>query len=147
MNQDSYCQDLGLKWDQRFRLLGVDFDADLMDYTPNISSKIKEMQRVMDDWKHRFLSPLGRCTVAKTLLLSKVNHLAFVIPNMKLSILDKIEKLIYEFIWAGKPSVAREDTKQDWNKGGMETPDIRKSWKAFKLSWLRRRQRVPGWKY
>ena len=72
----------------------------------------------------RFLTPIGRCTVAKTILLAKINHLAFVFPKIKLK------------KWPDK--IRREDAKHQWGKGGMDMPDIRTSWRAFKTSWLRR---------
>ena len=38
----------------------------------------------------------------------------------------------------------RDDTKLDWSKGGMDFPDIKTSWKAFKFSWLRRMMTTKG---
>ena len=38
--------DLGLTWDQRFKLLGIDFDADTLDYNCNVKSKLEEIDKV-----------------------------------------------------------------------------------------------------
>ena len=83
--RDIFCPDLGLCWEQKFKLLGVNFNADTLCYKSNIEGKIKEMVAVMEDWKHRFLSPIGRCTVVKTLVLAKLNHLAFVVPKISVA--------------------------------------------------------------
>lgn len=38
--------------------------------------------------------------------------------------LKEIENLIYNFIWQGKEKVARQDSKQSENRGGLNFPDI-----------------------
>ena len=101
MNTPKLCHDLGLNWDQEFKLLGVTFNADTLDYSQNFENKIEEIKKITLDWRHRFLTPIGRLCIAKTLLLSKINHLAFVIPSLSSTMVKKLENLIYNFIWGG----------------------------------------------
>ena len=138
------CHDLDLDWNQKFKLLGVTFNADTLDYSENFNIKIEEMKSITLSWKYRFLSPLGRLCIAKTLLLSKVNHLAFVIPVLSKAMTKKIEDLIYSYIWGGADKVARVDAKLCWEKGGMNMPDVANSWASFKLSWFRRLMSSQG---
>ena len=114
------CPDIPISWDQKFRLLGVDINTDTLDYTPNLDEKLKEIDNVIGNWKHRFLTPLGRACVAKTLLLSKLNHLAFILPDINKNVIKKIETKLYEFIWGESAKVAKTDTKLEWMRGGDE---------------------------
>ena len=138
------CPELELDWGQKFKLLGVHFDADTLDYNSNLEAKLKEINSIINDWRHRFLTPIGRACIAKTLLLSKINHLAFVLPSLTKRKIREIENIIYRFIWKGSDKVARNDAKLKWGVGGLNLPDIENSWTAFKLSWFRRMQNSQG---
>ena len=132
------CPDISLKWSQEFELLGVKFDATLDKMDRNIEEKIIEMEKIMTHWKYRFLSPIGRVCIAKTLLLSKFSHIAFALPVLSKELIKKIEDKIYFFIWKGPDKVAREVAKKAESKGGLNFPDLLSSWRAFKISWFRR---------
>ena len=142
------CHDLGLKWDQQFKLLGVTLDGTLSNMDINYDLKLLEIRNTIMNWQYRFLTPLGRACVAKTLLLSKLSHLAFVIPSVNKHKLKLIENEIYQFIWKGADKVARTAAKQSESRGGLNFPDIVSSWKAFKFSWFRRlRNNDSSWKH
>ena len=132
------CPDLDLRWSQDFELLGIKFDGSLSKLEENIASKIIEIDKIISCWKYRFLSPLGRAVIAKTLLLSKINHIAFAVPTLNKNTIKTIEDKIYDFIWKGSDKVARADAKKNEKQGGLALPDILASWTAFKFSWLRR---------
>merc|ERR1712015_316351 len=140
MSMKKLCPDLGLQWEQEFKLLGVYFNATTLNYDVNFKMKVDEIIKVAKSWQYRLLTPIGRAVIAKTLMLSKINHLIFVLPNITKKRQQEIEALIFEFIWGGKgkDKVNRNDAKQDFKKGGLNFPDIEGSWKAFKFSWLRR---------
>ena len=118
------CGDLNLKWDQSFKLLGVSFDGLLENVQVNYDEKVAEIRKIMGTWTYRFVSPIGRACIAKTLLLSKLSHLAFSIPSISKTKLKSLESEIYAFIWKGKEKVARVDAKQPESRGGLDIPDI-----------------------
>ena len=132
------CRDLGLKYDQQFNLLGITFDGTLSNMEINFDKKILEIRTAIKKWKYRFLTPTGRACVAKTLLLSKMSHIAFVIPSLNKHKLKSIENEIYQFMWKGSDKVKRKDAKQSEILGGLNVPDVISSWKSFKISWFRR---------
>ena len=132
------CHDITLTWEQDFTLLGIQFNPSLSNMEVNFDLKLNEINKTINNWKHRFLSPLGRLTIVKTLLLSKIAHVAIVLPTVSNKIIKNLESLIYSFIWGKSPNVARDDAKKTEREGGLNMPDIDASWKAFKLSWLRR---------
>ena len=134
------CNEIKLKWEQDFVLLGINFNPSLENMESNLEKKLDEIESVMKSWKHRFLTPIGRCVIVKTLLLSKMSHIALVLPSLDKEIIKKIENKMYDFIWKGPDKVAREDAKKGELKGGLNMPDLLSNWQAFKLSWFRRLQ-------
>ena len=84
----------------------------------NYETKIKEMRYIMKSWQYRFITPIGRNCIVKTLLLSKLSHLSFVLPGLDRKKLKEIESEIYQFIWGGSEKVARLDAKQPQARGG-----------------------------
>ena len=127
------CNDIELKWSQDFELLGIKFNGDLSNLRFNIELKMRDIDRTINHWKYRFLSPLGRAVIAKSFLLSKINHIAFVIPTINRKMIKRLEDKIYQFIWGGNDLVAREDAKKNEIEGGLNLPDIHSKWCAFKI--------------
>ena len=140
MPQGNYklCPEIALAWNQSFKLLGINFDPTLKNMKENYNEKILEIEREIKNWKHRFLTPLGRLVIVKSLLLSKIAHVAIVLPSIENRKIKALEDMLYDFIWKGKNKVAREDSKRSIGNGGLGMPDIGISWQAFKISWLRR---------
>ena len=133
------CPDLNLKWVAKFTLLGIEFDSSLEEMKTNFSEKIEKMEKVLSNWSYRHLSPFGKVTVIKSLGLSKLSHIALVMPTPTKDMIKKIETIFYNFLWSKKSEkVRREDTKLPVKYGGLGMPDIAKFWTAFKFSWLRR---------
>ena len=81
-NRLNLCPDLSLDWAHKFKLLGVEFDNNLEEMNVNYELKLKEMKKILDCWMYRALTVYGKITVIKTLVLSKVSHLALVLPNL-----------------------------------------------------------------
>lgn len=76
-----------LNWGvNRFKLLGITFDTDLDKMlTLNFPDKLSTIKIKINYWNRRNLTPLGKITVIKSLLLSSLNHLFyhFLIPMIK----------------------------------------------------------------
>jgi len=107
------------------------------------------MTNLMNNWEYRFLTPYGRSCIAKTLVIPKLTHISLAIPSLNKQILIKLDNLIYKFIWKGQDKTARACAKMEEHRGGLNFPDIESSWKAFKISWLRRlyyTERAGSWK-
>ena len=136
---DNICTDLNLDWVQNFRLLGVDFDKNLENMAENYTNKVGEIKKVLNSWLHRSLSVYGKICVIKTLALPKLSHLALVLPSLSDKQIKELEKIIYNFMWNGKPDkVSRLHAKAPENMGGLGMVDIKHFWIALKFSWLRR---------
>ena len=125
---------------ENFSLLGLDFNVNL-NPMPEINYKkaMEKLKRSIAFWKKMSLTPIGKITVIKSLLLSKLNHffMSILLPNK--CFIKNIEKLLYGFLWDRKPEkINRGQLTQNHLNGGLNMPNIYKFVTALKITWLRR---------
>ena len=94
---------------------------------------------MINNWKKRILTPIGKICVLKTLVVPQLNHLFMSIPNPSDLFLKEINNLFYNFIWGGKTDkIKREILVKNYIEGGLKMIDIKKFMLALKSTWLRR---------
>lgn len=105
-----------------FSLLGIEFSVDLEKIVNlNYDIQIPKIKAMIQQWNRRILTPIGRVTVAKTLLYPKLNHLFISLPNPDKETLSFLSNLFYEFVWNSKiDKVKRQIITQDYLKGGLK---------------------------
>ena len=93
----------------------------------------------MQIWSKQILTPIGKITIIKSLIISKLNHLFLTIPSPKENIINQLVSKIYSFIWDNKPDkVKRQVLSQNCDMGGLKMLNIKMYIKGLKLSWIRR---------
>ena len=93
------CPALGLAWTDVFRLLGINFDNKLEKMEDNFSEPIVEVEALLESWRRRTTTPLGRLVVIKTLVLSKFTHFPVVLPNASGRFIAKLNGVLLKFVW------------------------------------------------
>jgi hypothetical protein len=74
-SSDTMCVKWGLEWGYpRFTLLGLHFSVNIdeiekLNYTP----KLKEIGNTLQIWFKQILTPIGKITIIKSLIISKLN--------------------------------------------------------------------------
>ena len=123
--------------ENKFSLLGLQFTVNLIQIPRiNFDIAIEKAKNELKSWKYRILSPIGKITVLKTLILPKFVHL-FSSIHTPHSILVEINKIFYNYLWAGKPDkIKRETTCKNYCVGGLKMVNIFNFEKALKLKWL-----------
>ena len=86
---------------------------------------IDDIRKVINNWQYRFLTPIGRNCIAKSLLIPKLAHLAIIIPSLNAARIKKVENIIFSFIWKGRDKCAQEVAKLPELKGLLNFPDIK----------------------
>ena len=123
----------------KFKLLGLEFSVNLAAIPEiNFNKAISKVNSIIALWKNRSLTPVGKITVVKTLLLPQFNHLfsSILTPTQ---ILDKINNIFFKFVWDGKPDKIRRSTMfMDTKVGGMRMVNIHMFEKSLKLEWIKR---------
>ena len=132
---------LKLDWTQiDFDILGIKFSCNL-DTIPeiNYSEKIKEIKKEINQWSKRILTPLGRITILKTLLIAKLNHLFIALPNPSNETIINLNRMFFRFIWQSPTDrIKREVLCQDFYKGGLKMVHLHSYINALKINWIRR---------
>ena len=129
-----------LNWGvDRFKLLGITFDTDLDKMlTLNFTDKISNIKTKINYWNRRSLTPIGRITVIKSLLLSSLNHLFISLPNPNEKLLKDLNELFFNFIWTGTTRIKKTVLCQEYCNGGLKMVNINAFIAALKTTWLRK---------
>ena len=97
------------------------------------------MLEEMNQWNKRDITPMGKITVIKTLLLSKFVNILICLPSPSLKLSKEINKLFYNFLWNEKPDqIKRIIAQQTFVKGGLDMIDFKLFDESLKISWIRR---------
>ena len=89
-----------LPWGKtNFKLYGIFFHINLDEIQRiDFTDKKQNIKSIIQLWKRRYLTPLGKITVIKTLLLPILNHLFISIPNPNDQIIKEINDVLFEFL-------------------------------------------------
>ena len=143
------CDDLDLVWTQEFTSLGIDYNIKYLNRITdlNLEGKLKEMEKLISVWKIRNLTLIGKITIIKTLLISKIIHILLSLPRPSEEFFVKIEKVFLNFLWQNKPPKFKLSNLEKLIAcGGLQFPDLRKIDIGMKASWLKRLYKSnTGW--
>ena len=134
-----YLEHIKFEWNpETFNVLGIDFTTNLNDITDiNIRKKLLEIKQTINQWSKRDLTPYGKTTVVKTLLLSKIVHILLALPSPSIKLIKEIQKMIYSFLWNDKPDqIKRHIAQQKPINGGLGITDLHSFDQALKLTWI-----------
>ena len=104
----------------------------------NIDKRVKNMNTIINIWRSRNLSLKGKITIIKTLIVPQINFL-FSMIYIPENILQKLDKMLLDFVWNSKPAkVKRSTIIAPVAEGGLGMVDIFKVHAASKVSWIKR---------
>ena len=104
----------------------------------NFSEKIEKMRNCLGCWSARRLSLIGKITVLKSLIASRVIHLLSPL-QVNSQIIKQINDLFFDFLWNGKgDKIKRNFITQNYGNGGLKMIDIASFNKALKAVWIRK---------
>ena len=102
----------------------------------NYSANVTAIEKILQSYKKRSLSLIGKITVIKTLTVPKLVYAMKVLPPPSKEIIDRL-KLFKSFIWKeGKPRIILSQLEQDISNGGLRLTNISFSNNALKISWI-----------
>ena len=130
-----------LSWgNTMFRFLGIEFSVDLCNMMDqNFKPLIIKTENILKSWRKHYLTPLGKITILKTLIIPMFNHLFLSLPNPSYNYLAQLNRIMYHFIWDGKPEkISRIQMCKPYDQGGLKMIDLECFIKALKVTWVRR---------
>ena len=130
---------LNIKWVKQVHALGIFFsyntDSVVM---KNFMDRAKEFKRILDLWRQRDLSILGKITILKSLAFSKIIYQCAVLATPP-DFIEYINDIAYQFLWNNKPNKVKKDTIiADYDQGGLKMLDFKSFLKAQKATWVKR---------
>ena len=142
-----YMRDKNFIWDPgSFKVLGIHFSVNTNDIANiNFEGKIEEVKREISRWNKRNMTPLGKITIIKTLVISKLTHLFMNMPDPSTRFLKELEEIIFTFLWGSKTHKVKKSTMcQPYEYGGYKMVDLYTFISTLKISWLRRIYDIEG---
>ena len=140
-SSDKFCSERNLIWTNKFISLGISFDVNRMKEITdiNIDKKNCEIHKLIRIWAPRFLTPIGKITIIKGLLTSKLIHILLSLPSPSIELFTKIDTIYYNFLWDSKPAKFRKEIiNNPIEHGGLKYFNLSAFDKALKITWLRR---------
>ena len=74
----------------------------------NYKPKIQALENVCRQWERRTLTPLGKITLIKVLMIPILNHLFFTLPTPEEFVINNINNILYNFLWGSKALIKKE---------------------------------------
>ena len=82
---------------------------------------------------------MGKITVIKNYALPKLMYALSSLPNPATQTVKRIEMLMYDFIWDGKPEkIKRDILTMGYESGGLNMIDLDNFIKSLKICWIKR---------
>jgi hypothetical protein len=134
-----FMRDMNFCWDPGiFKVLGIKFSTDTERIAEiNYDGKLTEIQKILNNWEKRQLTPFGKVTVIKALVVSKLVHLFINVPDPSVIFLKELETMLFKFLWGGKPHKIKKDIVcKSYKEGGLRMFDVFSFLAAMKISWL-----------
>ena len=106
------------------KILGIVFDYHIPSRTKaNFDFIFKSIQEMLNMWKWRGLTLIGKIEIIKSPIIPKILSKAALI-SVTDDLVPEINKLIYRFIWKGTDKIKRCALIDDIEDGGLKMLDI-----------------------
>ena len=67
----------------------------------NIEKQLLKSEKIMNSWKKRNITMVGRIMIVKSLIIPNITYVASV-TNIDIEYVSKFKTMIYKFIWNDK---------------------------------------------
>ena len=103
--------------------------------------EVCKRQTLLNYWRIRNLSILGRVTINKALAISQLVHLFSSLPTPRLETMSKIKRMLFKFLWNDKnDKIRRTKICQPYQSEGVKMVDVDIFVASLKCSWIKRLQ-------
>ena len=121
----------GIKWPKiPIKALGVNFTYDQkLLKEKNFIERLDSIKKLINIWSSRGLSIYGKVTIIKSFLIPKFVYVCSLLPTPK-EIVNKLNQLLFKFLWKGTDKVTRVSVINDYEKGGLKMIDLESIFKV-----------------
>ena len=138
--RDKRSKPLGIKWpEEPLRLLGVyiSYNEDACKQK-NFGDKLIKMKTIINMWKGRNLTLIGRAQIIKTFIMSQLLYVSSAL-DVPADVQKEVTNLIFNFIWKGrKDKIKRSTLIKDIAEGGMKIPSVEIMLQTSLIKWIKK---------
>ena len=137
-SQEKFTSARKVRWvNEPLNILGIYVSHDEHEYLHlNYSPLLEKAGRILDIWRMRDLSIMGKVQIVNSLIVSLFNYRFTVLPSPGKKFLEKMKQIITQFIWDGKrPKISYKTLTGLKEQGGMGLVDLEARDKALKVQW------------
>ena len=131
-----------VQWSEKTKILGFNIRSS-MEKTceDNFQEIIKKFSNVLNAWKSRSQTLLGKVTVYNTAVVPIAIQKLTCLPTPPNSFFKEIKKLVLAFLWSGKrPKIAYYRLIQSYEKGGLKLVDLQIKEAALKCAVVKKQK-------
>jgi len=144
-SKNSQSTPLGIRWPKEpIRILGVyvSYDKGKCDEI-NFESKVSKCNSVLNEWKGRNLTLIGRVQIVKTFIISMFLYVTSTIV-MPHRYMKQIDNMVRYFVWrGGKSKVSKSILQNNKCNGGLELPSMESMICVSNIKWILRYLQDP----
>ena len=85
----------------------------------NFIERLDSIKKLINIWSSRGLSIYGKVTIIKSFWIPKFVYMCSVLPTPK-EIVNKLNQLLFKFLWKGVDKVTCVSVINDYEKGGQK---------------------------
>jgi len=126
--------------------LGIIYSTDLerimdLNYNPKIEKEKRKKKTLLKNWQERSLTPLGKITGIKSLVLSRITLFFFLsfysLPNPGNKFIKDLTLIFNKFIWNGqRDKIKRTTLCKSLEGGGFNMIEINVFIDSLKVTWI-----------
>ncbi len=142
-NKANQAKPFGLNWkcgqNELIKSLGVYFSnkKPLSEIEENWIGKIELINKMINSWKNRHLTIVGRIAIVKSLLASQFTYIASIV-SLPDNVVNEINTILFKFIWNSNEKVKRKTLIADLQNGGLKMIYFPHFEKSLKVAWIKR---------
>ena len=116
------------------KILGTHFSYNkLLEKKMNFYNLVTDCRTLLNIWKKRWLSLVGKIQVFKSLIASKPVYVA-TMKSLPQDVLDELHRMQKEFIWQGKRAKIKHSTMiGSYEKGGLKDVDLESKFQSLRI--------------
>ena len=124
----------------RVKTLGVWFSIDPEIATDlNYHEKLNNVRNILNAWKYRRLTLVGKIAVIKSLAASQLVYVLSPLLGTNEKAIKEVNNIFYSFLWNQKGGkIKRNVIINDYSNGGLKMIDIQSFNKSLKAMWIKK---------
>ena len=132
--------DKPLIWTNTMKILGITVKADRTEMlAENYQNLVDKIKKTLDPWRARTMTLAGKIIIINTLVMSQSVYKVLTLGSPTKKTIQKIKKLVSEFLWDSKKAkVAYGTLVKELKAGGLKLVDFATKNESLKCTWIKK---------